>query len=104
MFGIEACVICRRGNAPSKFRSQGVCLLSSWRVDDAWPMGAIEQQFTGEFSTLRRRNLDDLNRDIRAPESMNEPLRLTESQLFPDIVLNQGGRRCGKRNNGCRAQ
>jgi hypothetical protein len=58
MFGIEARVICRCGNETTKFLGQSAGLLSRSRVDDSWPMPGIEHQFTGEFSPLRRRNLD----------------------------------------------
>src|SRR5450432_976485 len=70
VLGIEPGVIRRSGKVTGQLGGQGRGLLASGCVDDSRPALRIEQQFAGERSSLRRRGLDNLNRDVSPPKAV----------------------------------
>ena len=50
----------------------------------------------GELGPLGGRGLNNLNRDVGAPEAVNEAGRLHQPQLHGDVILNDGRGRGGQ--------
>jgi hypothetical protein len=92
--GIDSGVIRSRREVGSKFHGQAFGLLARGCVDDCRSALGFLKKLAGEFGSLRRRGLDNLNCQVVAAKSVNEALRLRQAQLLDDIVLNDW---CGSR-------
>ena len=91
------------GIAPIEELRQLLGLLAGRGVDDRRSAGGVVENAAGELTPRRRANLDDLDRDVVATETVDEPLWLVQAQLLGDVVLDPrgGGRR--QRKDGSRA-
>ena len=83
---------------------QRLALLARRGVHDRGPARGVAQQSFGRGVARRRRRLDQLERQVRAPEAVDVPARLGDAELLGDVLLHErrGGR--GQRDHRGGAQ
>ena len=87
--GVETGVISRGGEMLAEAGGELGGLRASGCVDDGGPAVFVLQQLAGERGALRWRDLDHFDRQVVAPETVNEARHAGQPQLFGDIVLYQ---------------
>ena len=99
----ETCVVGSGGEVFVELGGELFGVFAGLRVDDGWARRCFFEELEGEVGALGLGELYDLYGEVRAAKAGDEDGWSLQVELLGNVLLDDGGGRCGESDDRCRA-